>query len=440
MNITREHLDELNAVITISITKDDYTPKVDAVLNDYRKKASVPGFRKGHVPIGLVKKQYGKAVLVDEVNRLLQDSLYKYLTEEKLDVLGTPIPKPQNQLDWEAQNFSFEFELGLSPDFKVDLQFEKPLTHYQITVDDVMIETEIERLQKEYGELVSQPQVERESEIRGVFSNEERNIHRKATLTLDKIKNDENREKCIGAQVGDTLVFSTEELFKDEHDLIQFLGVSHEEAHNLKIEVLFTIEEIHLRKSAELNQEFFDRLFGKDVVTSEDDFRAKIKENYEKQYHSHTDRKLLDDVNEYLVEHTHFNLPANFLKKWIQTTGEQNVSEEQAAEEYKKSERSLRYQLIENKLIKEYQLEITTEELKTAAINFVITQMIRFGNYNISQGEVETAASKILANQDYAKRLSEQIMSEKIINLYKEKATLAIKKLSYEEFTKAVYA
>ncbi len=440
MNITREHLDELNAVITISITKDDYTPKVDAVLNDYRKKASVPGFRKGHVPIGLVKKQYGKAVLVDEVNRLLQDSLYKYLTEEKLDVLGTPIPKPQNQLDWEAQNFSFEFELGLSPDFKVDLQFEKPLTHYQITVDDAMIETEIERLQKEYGELVSQPQVERESEIRGVFSNEERNIHRKATLTLDKIKNDENREKCIGAQVGDTLVFSTEELFKDEHDLIQFLGVSHEEAHNLKIEVLFTIEEIHLRKSAELNQEFFDRLFGKDVVTSEDDFRAKIKENYEKQYHSHTDRKLLDDVNEYLVEHTHFNLPANFLKKWIQTTGEQNVSEEQAAEEYKKSERSLRYQLIENKLIKEYQLEITTEELKTAAINFVITQMIRFGNYNISQGEVETAASKILANQDYAKRLSEQIMSEKIINLYKEKATLAIKKLSYEEFTKAVYA
>ena len=173
MNITRENIDELNAVVKVDIAKEDYSDKVEKILTDYRKSANIPGFRKGHVPMGMVKKQYGKAVLVDEVNKLLQDALGKYLTEEKLDVLGNPLPKPQDDLDWDADAFSFEFELGLAPDFNVDLKSKKAITHYNIVADDKMIDNQVKHIQKQYGKLVSQTEVTEESEITGKFTNEE---------------------------------------------------------------------------------------------------------------------------------------------------------------------------------------------------------------------------------------------------------------------------
>ncbi len=188
MNITRENIDALNAVVKVDIAKEDYSDKVEKILTDYRKSANIPGFRKGHVPMTMVKKQYGKAVLVDEVNKLLQDALKKYMTEEKLDVLGSPLPKSQDDLDWDADSFSFEFELGLSPEFEVELKGKKPITHYTIVADDKMIDGQVEHIRKQYGKLISQDEVEKDSEVTGVFLNEEKEINNKATFTLDKIK------------------------------------------------------------------------------------------------------------------------------------------------------------------------------------------------------------------------------------------------------------
>src|SRR5690554_511566 len=205
MNITRENIDELNAVIKVDIEKNDYEQKVEKILKDYRRTANIPGFRKGHVPLGLVKKQYGKAVLVDEVNKLLQDSLNKYLTEEKLDVLGNPLPKAQDDLDWDNEDFSFEFELGLAPEFDVKLKTKKPITHYKLIADDKMIDEQIESIAKQYGKLISQDEVSEDSEVTGTFSNEEEGIDSKATLSLDKLKGKRNLNKFVGAKVGDTL-------------------------------------------------------------------------------------------------------------------------------------------------------------------------------------------------------------------------------------------
>jgi len=156
MNITRENIDALNAVVKVDIAKEDYSDKVEKILSDYRKSANIPGFRKGHVPMGMVKKQYGKAVLVDEVNKLIQDALGKYLVEEKLDVLGNPLPKPQDGLDWDSDNYSFEFELGLAPEFDVKLKGKKAITQYKIVADDKMIDNQVKHLQKQYGKIVSQ--------------------------------------------------------------------------------------------------------------------------------------------------------------------------------------------------------------------------------------------------------------------------------------------
>ena len=172
MNITRENIDALNAVVKVDIEKADYQDKVEKILADYRRTANIPGFRKGHVPISLVKKQYGRAVLIDEVNKLLQDALGKYLVEEKLDVLGNPLPKAQEDLDWGADAFSFEFELGLAPEFEVKLKGRKAITHYKIVADDKMIDDQIENIRKQYGKLKSQDVVKDGFEITGVFKNE----------------------------------------------------------------------------------------------------------------------------------------------------------------------------------------------------------------------------------------------------------------------------
>src|SRR5690606_38508361 len=186
MNSTRENIDELNAVIKVDIHKNDYEQKVEKILKDYRKTANIPGFRKGHVPMGMVKKQYGKAVLVDEVNKLLQDGLNKYMTEEKLDVLGNPLPKEQEDFSWDKEDYSFEFELGLSPQFEVNLKTKKPIVHYKIVADKKAIDNQVKAIQKQYGKLVSKSKLEKEDLVTGIFKNEEEEIENTATFPLEK--------------------------------------------------------------------------------------------------------------------------------------------------------------------------------------------------------------------------------------------------------------
>ncbi|GAA4279850.1 trigger factor [Gaetbulibacter aestuarii] len=439
MNITRENVDALNAVVKVDIAKEDYSDKVEKILSDYRKTANIPGFRKGHVPMGMVKKQYGKAVLVDEVNKLLQDALNKYLTEEKLDVLGQPLPKQQDDIDWNGDGFTFEFELGLAPEFEVNLKSKKPITHYNIIADDKMINEQVERIQKQYGKLVPETEVKKESEITGTFVNDDRDIENKVTLTLDKFKGKATEKKFIGAKVGDSFELKTKGLYEDDHELMHALKLGHDEVHGLDITVTFTISEINKRELADLDQELFDKLFGKDVVKSVTELKAKIKEDAEKQFVQQSDQKLLNDVTEYLVENTKFDLPAEFLTKWMQTAGEKEMDLDQAKEEYEKSEKSLRYQLIEGKLIEENNIKVTMEDIKDHARKMIKAQMAQFGQMNPSDKELDDIAARVLSNQDEARRISEQLISQKLLELYKEKANIKEKELSYEKFVKEVY-
>jgi trigger factor len=440
MNITRENIDALNAVVKVDIAKEDYSDKVEKILSDYRKSANIPGFRKGHVPMSLVKKQYGKAVLVDEVNKLLQDAIGKYLVEEKLDVLGNPLPKPQDDLDWDADAFSFEFELGLAPEFDVKLKGKKAITHYNIIADDKMVDNQVEHIQKQYGKLVSQNEITEGSEITGKFSNEAEGIENVATITLDKLKGKANPKKFIGAKVGDVLKLKTKGLFNDDHDLMHFLKVSHDDAHGLAIDIDFEVSEINERELADLDQELFDKLFGPKVVTSVTELKEKIKADSEKQFAQQGDQKLLNDVTEYLVDSTKFDLPAEFLQKWMQTAGEEPMTEEQAKEEYEKSEKSMRYQLIEGKIIADNELQVQFDELKSYAMDMIKGQMAQFGQMNPTEKELEDIAARIMSNQDEVKRISDQLMSQKLLNLYKAEANLKTKEITYDDFVKEFYS
>jgi len=439
MDITRENTDALNAVVKVDIIVDDYQPKVDKILVDYRKKADIPGFRKGHVPMGMIKKQYEKSVMIDEVNKLLQDSLNKYLTEEKIEILGNPIPRSQENFTWDTKNFSFEFELGLVPQFEVNLTSKKKITQYVINADDSLIDKEVENLQSRYGKMSAVDIINENTNVTGTFVNEEKEIENKSTINLSDIKGKTNLKKFVGSKVGDVIELKTKSLFSDDSKLMGALGLSNEEVEGLNIKVLFTIEETTEIELADLDQDLFDKLFTDGSVKSVTELRNKIKEDAEKQFLQQADQQLLNSVTEFLIDNTSFDLPSEFLQKWLATAGEKQLTPEEAAEEYNKSEKGLRYQLIQEKILKENDIKLDYEELKEYAKGFIRTQMAQFGNMNPEDAELDDIANRILGNQEEAKKLQDQLMSQKLMTFYKEKMTFKTKKVTYEGFVKEVY-
>jgi trigger factor len=439
MDITRENIDALNAVVKVDIIADDYQPKVDKILVDYRKKADIPGFRKGHVPMGMIKKQYEKSVMIDEVNKLLQDSLNKYLTEEKLEILGNPIPRIQEDFSWNTKSFSFEFELGLVPQFEVNLTSKKKITQYVINADKSLIDKEVENLQSRYGKMSAVAIISEKTNVTGTFVNEEKNIENKSTINLSDVKGKANLKKFVGSKVGDVIELKTKGLFSEESKLMGALGLTKDEIDGLNIKVLFTIEETTEIELADLDQELFDKLFTDGSVKSVTELRNKIKEDAEKQFQQQADQQLLNSVTEFLIDNTSFDLPSEFLQKWLATAGEKQLTPEQATEEYNKSEKGLRYQLIQEKILKDNDIKLDYEELKDYAKGFIKTQMAQFGNMNPEETELDDIANRILGNQEEAKKLQDQLLSQKLMTFYKEKMTFKTKKVNYEGFIKEVY-
>ncbi|WP_299666195.1 trigger factor [uncultured Polaribacter sp.] len=439
MNITKENIDALNAVVKVDIVADDYQAKVTELLTDYRKKADIPGFRKGHVPMGMIKKQYGKSIMIDEVNKLLQAALNKFLTEEKLDILGNPLPRVQEDFNWDAETLSFEFELGLAPEFDIDLKSKKKVTAYKIIATEDLLDEEVKNIQSRYGKISSVDEAAANSNVTGTFVNEEKEINKKGTFLVTDLQGKKNEKKIIGAKAGDVIELATKKLFEDDHKLQAILGVPHEEIHDLDIPVTFTVEDVTKTEPADLDQELFDKLFSDGSVKTASELRDKIKEDAENQFQQQGDQQLLNAVTEHLVENTKFDLPAEFLQKWLATAGEKPLTAQEAKEEFDKSEKGLRYQLIEGKIMKDNDIKLEYQELVDYAKGFIRTQMAQFGNTNPEEKELDDIAGRILQNKDEAQKLQSQLISQKLLAFYKENINFKTKEVSYEEFTKEVY-
>lgn len=440
MNITRKNIDDLNAVITVEVNKADYAPQVEKLLKNYQKNATIPGFRKGAVPMSLIQKQYKKPVLLEEVNKVLQENLNRYLQQEKIDILGNPLPKANEDFNWDAEDFTFEFELGLTPSFDIDLEAIKNVAQFKISADDKMLNDQIARIQKQYGKMIAKDTFEKGNDVSGTFRNEEKAIESPAQFSLDIFKDEKAVEKLfLGKKVGDVVTLNTKGLFEDDHQLMDYLKIGHDDVHGLDINVDFTIEEITESEPAELNQELFDKLFGEGNVSSVEEIKEKIKEDAERQFETQSNQKFLNDVTEALLKNTKFDLPSEFLKKWIQTVGETPLTPEQAEVEFSRSENGLRYQLIEGKVMAQNNLQITFEDLKAYTAEVIKKQMAQFGQMNPTEADVEGIVARVLSNQEEVKRLSDQVMSEKMLNLYKEKVSSKVKEVTYQEFVAATY-
>lgn len=439
MQITRTDVDALNAKVAISIEQKDFSEKVDKILKDYRKNANIPGFRKGHVPMGIIKKQYETAVTADEVNKLLQENLNNYIQEEKLELLGNPLPVMQDDIDWKANNLDFEFELGLAPSFKVKVKGKKAVTHFKIEADKKMVEEQVGYIQKQYGKIESQSSIEEGFELSLHAVNEEAEIDNSSTIEWDQLKGKKNSDALKGAQLNEAIVLKTKGLFKEDHVLARVLGTTVDKLADAPKEINLTVTEANKRTLADLDQELFDKLYEPGTVKTVTDLKGKIKEGIEKQFEQQTEQKLLNDVTESLISETKFDLPKEFLIRWLQNSGEQPLSEEEAAEEYEKSEKGIRYQLIEGALIKENDLQIQFEELQNFAKEMIKKQMAQYGQLNPSDKELDEIAARIFSNQEETKRLSDQLMSQKLLDFYKENAKLKVKKVNYETFVKEAY-
>ena len=439
MQITRTDIDALNAKVAISIEQNDFSEKVEKILKDYRKNANIPGFRKGHVPMGMIKKQYETAVTADEVNKLLQENLNNYIQEEKLELLGNPLPVMQDEIDWKADSLSFEFELGLAPSFEVKIKGKKAVTHFQIEADKKMVEEQVGYIQKQYGKIEAQSTIEEGFELTVKATNEEAEIDATATVEWDQLKGKKNLDTLKAAQLNEGITLKTKGLCKEDHVLARLLGTTVDKLDEAPKEITLTVTEANKRSLADLDQELFDKLYEPGTVKTVTDLKAKIKEGIEKQFEQQTEQKLLNDVTESLIEATKFDLPKEFLIRWLQNSGEQPMSAEEAAEEYEKSEKGIRYQLIEGALIKENDLQIQFEELQNFAKDMIKKQMAQYGQLNPSDKELDDIAARIFSNQEETKRLSDQLMSQKLLDFYKENANLKVKKVNYESFVKEAY-
>jgi len=440
MNINRTDLDSLNTLINITVDRIDFSEKVTSVLIDYRKNANIPGFRKGHVPMGMIKKQHEKAVIAEEVNKILRENLDKFIKEEKLELLGNPIPKPSDELlNWDSESLNFEFELGISPKFDVKLDILKKVVHFKIEPDDKMVNEQLDYVAKQYGKLVSKSKPDKDYEITAQFLNEAIEIDKMITFTFDDLKSKKVIKELKSESIGSVINIAIKNLFKDNDTAKRLLSIDEDKLVSIQgDELSVNIKEVNERIPADLNQELFDKLFEPGLVKSIAEFKDKTKENLQKQFEPQADQKLLNDVTEYLVEKTKFDLPSEFLKKWMQNSGKEPLTPEAAEEEFNKSEKGIRYQLIEGKIIQENKLDMTFDELKKFAASLVQNQMMQYGQKPDPQ-KIDGIVSNILSNQDETRRISEQLMSNKMLSFFKEKAPLKVKKVGFDAFVKQAY-
>lgn len=438
MKITLNKKNKLTGIITIEINKGDYEQNVNDVLKRYSKTAKIPGFRKGFVPIGLVKKQYGNAVMVDEINKLLDSNLKKYIQDEKLDILGGPIPHMDNDINWDSEIINFDFEIGYTPEFKINLKPKKPILKYEVKANKKMVDGQIKNIQSQYGKLISKPKVQNNSEITANFNCTTDEINNSSMFKTESLK-PSFLKKIIGLKVGNELTEIGSKIFKENHELSRNLKIELEKAKKFKSEVSIKIEEINEREMADLDQDLFDKVFGKNSVKSVTEMKNKLSEDFVKQFQNQVDQKLMNDTIEYLIESTKINLPSEFLIKWMKLSSENKISIDDAKSEYEKSEKGMKYQLIESKIIIDNDLQVNFEDLKSFTTDLIKNQMLQYGQAIPDEKEVDGIVARVMSNKDEIKRLTEQLTSTRILNFFKDNFNYKTKKVSYDEYIKEAY-
>ena len=446
MNITRENIDDLNAVLKVEIEKPDYEDKVENVLKDYRKKANIKGFRPGMVPIGLVKKMYGRAVQIEEINKIVTKNIQKYLTDEKLEILGDPLPKAdeQEKFDFDTrEDFTFSFELGLAPVIEIKLSKKNKVNLHEIIIDEKMKSDYLDNYTRRYGELRKADLTEEKDMIKGKIEAIDNNGNvipegpsvEDASLGIDIIKDKKIIKQFIGKSQNETIDFDLKKAFPNDTEIAGILHKKKEEVAELEGNFRFTINEISRFHPAESGKELFDRIYGEGVVNSEDEFMKKIEDEISINLKRESDFKMMMDIKNLAIEKTDFHLPEEFLKRWLMKVNEK-TTREQIEKEFDSFRKDLKWQLIRNKVAHDNEVKISEEELLKEAENITRYQFQKYGLSYATDEQISNYAKETLKREDDAKRIADKILEEKVILLIKELVKLENKSVTVEEFNK----
>lgn len=442
MNVVEEKIDALNAVLRITVTADDYAEKVDKTLSDYRKQANMPGFRPGKTPMSLIKKKYGKGVLAEELNKAVNESLHNFITSNNINILGNPLPKEDEEVKGDFENptdFVFAYEIGISPEFDLKVNNKTKVDYLSVEIDEEMLDKEVENMARRYGALHPAEVVGERDMVLGEFTEKDGEIKNNSTISMEFVEDKATKKKLVGAKAGDVITLDPRKVSKGEKDMAAMLGVSEEAVEGVGSKFDFTISEIKNMVPAAIDQALFDKLFGEGTIKSEKELRDRIKEDLVKMFSNDSDKLFSQKLVDQLVETTKIKFPEDFLKRWILASSKEEVTSEQIEADFEGYKKSLTWQLIQNKIIKENDIKVEPQEAVDYTKSLLVNQFAQYGMPAPEDAELEGQAKNVLGNQEEANRIYDNLYNDKIMQYFKQTVKLNEKALPYDKFVEQAY-
>lgn len=447
MDITQEQKEALTAVLKVKIGKKDYESRVEEVLQDYKKKARMDGFRPGKVPMGLVRKLYGRPVLIEEINKILSESVTGYLREHQMNILGEPLPEEDSEkpIDWENDaEFTFGVELGLAPELTVTPTRKDKVPYYIIQPDKKLIDDAVSGYTRQFGNLETVDSVSGDEVLKGDFvqTDPEGNTVENgitasdSSFTMEVVRDESVKKSFIGRKAGESIVFDVKKALPNETELASVLKIEASRVKEIAPFFRFEIKEISRFTEAAVNQELFDKAFGEGEVKSEKEFRDRVTHDVEHRLEHESDHRLETDIREYFLKKLTIGLPSAFLKKWLKTVNKDKLSDEDLEKEFPTFEEDLRWQLVRDTVMKDHQLTVSEEEIRNSARYFARMQFMQYGLTEIPDEQLEPYVDGMLKNEEEKNRITDRLKEDKVIHTLKEMITLERKKISTDKFRK----
>jgi len=446
MDIQQNNSDNLNAVLTIKIANSDYNDQYEKALKSYKKQVQMPGFRSGHVPTAVIKKKYGPSILAEEIDKLLNDALHKHITENNLNVLGNPMPVADDNLeiDWKSPgDFEFSYEIGLAPEFDVKLTAKDKHTYYKVKVDKTLVDKQVDDFARRYGKLSSTDVSKEKDMVMSHFTELDENdkpvdggFSHSSTVSVEFTEDKKAKKKLIGLKAGDVLIIDPRSISRSESDMAAMLNISAERAAAYNRNVELKVTDVKSLEPAEINQELFDKIYGEGAITTAEDFRGRIETELSGMFVKDSDKVFKRDLTESIVKKLKLTLPNEFLKKWILSSSKEEITTEQVEAEYDQYSESLKWQLVENKIIKENDIKVENEEVIEFTKELLSGQYAQYGMMVPDDEEMNKYAQNVLSNQEEARKIYDSLYDQKVLNLLKDTVKINEKEISYDDFVK----
>ena len=440
MDITLDKKTSTEGFIKIKLIPGDYQPKVDEKVKEYARKANIKGFRRGKVPSGVIKKLYGKSIKAEEINHILSHSLSDYIKENKIQLLGNPIPETDKtqKINWDTQTeFEFEFAIGMVDDFKYDLSSKVKVKKHIINLDDKVLRSNIEDIRMRYGKMINPDIAAVDDSIYGNFKLSGTDRENDAVLDLNRI-NKNNLKNFTGLKKDDILSFDLRNVIKDNEMVASLVANTIEDAKNISGEVILTVKKINRVEPADLNQDLFDKVFGKDQVKSEKEFKDKVKTTVQENYNKESEYLLIRDIKDTLTGKTKIETPDAFLKRWLQYSNENKISAEDIEKDYELYLKDLKWNLVGNRIFNDFKIKVENEEVTKTARKQIINQLGGTSVADVYKEQLNGIVQNFLQaeNGKNYSTIYNQVKEEKIIKVIRENISISEKKVDLEAFKK----